>query len=180
MNTFKKCSILISLRCNLPVAAGLRKLRYVSQSPFPAYSHHAFAAPPFQFCPVHQLSVVVLTCSFVHAAVGPHSHTMNIPKRNFSGWKPLPLVVLKQGFQLTRPKPADLPKHSLAKVEEATLHPGVGKVALNGRDQGCFEITNKFSRIKLDAKFFRFGMQHFKYPVIRGQIFPYTQAIYDG
>ncbi|KRZ15131.1 hypothetical protein T11_281 [Trichinella zimbabwensis] len=102
---------------------------------------------------------------------------MNIPKRNFSGWKPLPLEVLKQGFQLTLdvstfkiskpasqgslakmlmslaflPKPADLPKHSLSKVEEATLHPDVWKVALNGRHQGCFEITNKFRRIKFDA-----------------------------
>ncbi|KRX33125.1 hypothetical protein T09_4815, partial [Trichinella sp. T9] len=40
-----------------------------------------------------------------------------------------------------------LPKHSLAKVEETTLHRGVGEVALNCRDQGCFEITNKFCRI---------------------------------
>ncbi|KRZ66226.1 hypothetical protein T10_5406 [Trichinella papuae] len=76
-------------------------------------------------------------------------------------------------------KPADLLKHSLAKVKETTLHPGVGKVALNGRDQGCFEITNKFRRIKLDAKFFRYGMEHFKYPAIRGQIFPNSQTIYD-
>ncbi|KRZ05512.1 hypothetical protein T11_12128 [Trichinella zimbabwensis] len=45
--------------------------------------------------------------------------------------------------------------------------PGFGKVALNGQDQGCFEITNKFRRIKLDAKFFRFGMEHLKYPAIR-------------
>ncbi|KRY99612.1 hypothetical protein T11_14967, partial [Trichinella zimbabwensis] len=52
-------------------------------------------------------------------------------------------------------------------LEEATLHPGVGKVALNGQDQGCFEITNELRRIKLDAKFCRFGMQHFKYPAIR-------------
>ncbi|KRZ80119.1 hypothetical protein T10_12181 [Trichinella papuae] len=99
---------------------------------------------------------------------------------------PLPLEVLEQGFHLTdvptfkiskpRTKPADLLKHSLAKVEEATLHPDVGKAALNGRDQGCFEITNKFRRIKLDAKFFRFGMQHFKYPAIRGQIFPYNSS----
>ncbi|KRX18785.1 hypothetical protein T07_11830 [Trichinella nelsoni] len=68
--------------------------------------------------------------------------------------------------------PADLPMHSLAKVEAATLHPGVGIVVLNGRDQGCFEITKKFRRIKFDAKFFRFGMQHFKYPN--------SQTIYDG
>ncbi|KRY10683.1 hypothetical protein T03_1833, partial [Trichinella britovi] len=31
--------------------------------------------------------------------------------------------------QRVQAKPADLPKHSLAKVEETTLHPGVGKVA---------------------------------------------------
>ncbi|KRY45378.1 hypothetical protein T03_1164 [Trichinella britovi] len=65
-------------------------------------------------------------------------------------------------------------------MEETILHPGVGKVALNGRDQGYFEITNKFCRIKLDAHFFRFGMEHFKYPAIRGQIFPNSQTIHDG
>ncbi|KRX28983.1 hypothetical protein T06_4139, partial [Trichinella sp. T6] len=53
-------------------------------------------------------------------------------------------------------------KHSLAKVEETTLHPGVGKVALNCRDQGCFEIAHKFCRFKLNAKFFGFRMEHFK------------------
>ncbi|KRY09372.1 hypothetical protein T12_7775 [Trichinella patagoniensis] len=52
-------------------------------------------------------------------------------------------------------KPADLSKHSLAKVEEGTF------------------------QIKFDAKFFRFGMEHFKYPAIRGQIFPNSQTIYD-
>ncbi|KRY40729.1 hypothetical protein T01_2015 [Trichinella spiralis] len=77
-------------------------------------------------------------------------------------------------------KPADLPKHSLAKVEETTLHPGVGKVALNCRDQGCFEIAHKFCRFKLNAKFFRFRMEHFKNPAIRGQIFPNSQTIHDG
>ncbi|KRZ64304.1 hypothetical protein T08_5472 [Trichinella sp. T8] len=72
---------------------------------------------------------------------------MNVPKLNFCGRKPLLLEILEQGFQLTRrpniydfetrsssAKPADLPKHSLAKVEETTLHLGVGKVALNCRD----------------------------------------------
>ncbi|KRX28971.1 hypothetical protein T06_1521, partial [Trichinella sp. T6] len=49
-----------------------------------------------------------------------------------------------------------LPKHSLAKVEETTLHPGVGKVALNCRDQDCFEIAHKFCRFKLNAVFFGF------------------------
>ncbi|KRZ97832.1 hypothetical protein T08_6151, partial [Trichinella sp. T8] len=48
----------------------------------------------------------------------------------------------------------DMPKHSLAKVEEATLHLGVGKVALNSRDQGCFEIAKKRRGIKLEASFF--------------------------
>ncbi|KRX25465.1 hypothetical protein T07_5938 [Trichinella nelsoni] len=83
-------------------------------------------------------------------------------------------------FQIVVAKPADLPKHSLAKVEEATLHSGVGKVALNSRDQVCFEIPNKFCQIKLGAKFFRFGKEHFKYPAIHGQIFPNSQTIYDG
>ncbi|KRZ39262.1 hypothetical protein T4C_7657 [Trichinella pseudospiralis] len=69
-------------------------------------------------------------------------------------------------------KPAKLLKHSLAKVEETTLHLGIWKVALNIRYLGCFKITNKFRRIKLYAKFFRFGMEHFKYPALRGQIFP--------
>ncbi|KRX71359.1 hypothetical protein T06_11963 [Trichinella sp. T6] len=112
--------------------------------------------------------------------VGPHRHTMNVPKRNFCGRKPLLLEILEQGFQLTRPKPADLPKHSLAKVEETTLHLGVGKVALNCRDQGCFEIAHKFCRFKLNAKFFCFRVEHFKYPAIRGQIFPNSQTIHDG
>ncbi|KRZ61157.1 hypothetical protein T02_2412 [Trichinella nativa] len=48
----------------------------------------------------------------------------------------------------------DMPKHSLAKVEEATLHLGVEKVALNSRDQGCFEIAKKRRGIKLEASFF--------------------------
>ncbi|KRZ70013.1 hypothetical protein T08_1559 [Trichinella sp. T8] len=34
--------------------------------------------------------------------VGPHRHTMNVPKRNFCGRKPLLLEILVQGFQLTR------------------------------------------------------------------------------
>ncbi|KRZ51083.1 hypothetical protein T02_6305 [Trichinella nativa] len=64
------------------------------------------------------------------------------------------------------------PLHGLAKVEEATLHPDVGNVALNGRDQGCFKIANKFRRIKLEAQFFRFVMEHIKYPAIREEISP--------
>ncbi|KRX45661.1 hypothetical protein T05_1375 [Trichinella murrelli] len=192
----KKCSI-------LPVTAGHRKLRYVLRSPFHAYSHHLFAAPPSRFYPKlikHQVVrafVLFLSCGCAnlpfHIVVNPHRHTMNIPKRNFIGRKPLPLEVPEQGFQLIRrpniydfktrgsyAKPADLPKHSLAKVEEATLHSDIGKVALNSRDQVCFEIPKKFRRIKLGAKFFRFGKEHFKYPAIHGQIFPNSQAIYDG
>ncbi|XP_003369989.1 hypothetical protein Tsp_11278 [Trichinella spiralis] len=49
-------------------------------------------------------SVVLATVPTFQMVVGPQSHTMDIPKRNFT-------------------KPADLPKHSLEKVEEATLHP---------------------------------------------------------
>ncbi|KRX59249.1 hypothetical protein T09_10688, partial [Trichinella sp. T9] len=52
---------------------------------------------------------VVLSCSFVHAAVptfqmvvGPQGHIMNVPKRNFCGRKPLLLEILEQGFHLTR------------------------------------------------------------------------------
>ncbi|XP_003369280.1 hypothetical protein Tsp_04701 [Trichinella spiralis] len=110
----KKCSTLISLRSNLPlpVATGIRKLRYVLRRPFHVYNHHLFAAPPSGSYPVHQRSVVVLSCAFVHAAamfmptfqmvVRPHRHTMNVPKRNFSGRKPLLLEILEQGFHLTR------------------------------------------------------------------------------
>ncbi|KRY03509.1 hypothetical protein T03_11716, partial [Trichinella britovi] len=46
----------------------------------------------------------------------------------------------------------------LAKVEETTLRPVVGKVALKSRDQGYFEIANKLRQINFDAKFFRLGM----------------------
>ncbi|KRY60073.1 hypothetical protein T03_4963, partial [Trichinella britovi] len=48
----------------------------------------------------------------------------------------------------------DMPKHSLAKVEEATLHLGVRKVALNSRGQGFFEIAKKRRGIKLEDSFF--------------------------
>ncbi|KRX57778.1 hypothetical protein T06_7003 [Trichinella sp. T6] len=78
--------------------------------------------------------------------------------------------------------PLDLtqPLHGLAKVEEATLHPDVGNVALNGRDQGCFKIANKFRRIKLEAQFFRFVMEHIKYPAISEEISPNRHTyIYD-
>ncbi|KRX62424.1 hypothetical protein T09_6131 [Trichinella sp. T9] len=68
--------------------------------------------------------------------------------------------ISKPTVTMLRPLPSQ-PVHGLAKVEEATLHPDVGKVAFNGRDQGCFKITNKFRRIKLEAKFFYFGMEHF-------------------
>ncbi|KRY21967.1 hypothetical protein T12_10352, partial [Trichinella patagoniensis] len=54
----------------------------------------------------------------------------------------------------TKKRLLDMPEHSLAKVEEATLHLGVGKVALNSRDQGCFEIAKKRRGIKLEASFF--------------------------
>ncbi|KRZ74442.1 hypothetical protein T10_13290 [Trichinella papuae] len=64
----------------------------------------------------------------------------------------------------------------LSKVEE-TLQPVVVQVALNCQDQGCFENTKKLRGIKLDAKFFRFGMEHFKYPAIRWQIFSNSQTM---
>ncbi|KRX12907.1 hypothetical protein T07_2439 [Trichinella nelsoni] len=38
-----------------------------------------------------------------------------------------------------------MPQHSLAKVEETILHPGVGKVALNGRDQGYSKSQTNFA-----------------------------------
>ncbi|KRY28583.1 hypothetical protein T01_12047 [Trichinella spiralis] len=37
-----------------------------------------------------------------------------------------------------------------------------------------------FAGLKLGAKFFRFGMEHFKYPAIHGQIFPNSYTISDG
>ncbi|KRY64828.1 hypothetical protein T4A_8417 [Trichinella pseudospiralis] len=87
---------------------------------------------------------------------------MNVPKQNSSSWKPIPLEILEQA------KPADMLKHSLAKVEAKTLYPGIWKNALNSWYLACFEITNKFHRIKLYPKVFRFGMEHFQYPAIRG------------
>ncbi|KRY93232.1 hypothetical protein T4D_8680 [Trichinella pseudospiralis] len=49
-------------------------------------------------------------------------------------------------------KQIDLLKHSPAKVERTTLHHKVlGEITMNSRDQGCFEISNQFRRIKLDA-----------------------------
>ncbi|KRX25587.1 hypothetical protein T07_12140 [Trichinella nelsoni] len=44
---------------------------------------------------------------------------------------------LTSHFKISKPTP-NQPLHGLAKVEEATLQADVGKVALNGRDQGCF------------------------------------------
>ncbi|KRX35102.1 hypothetical protein T05_15807 [Trichinella murrelli] len=85
---------------------------------------------------------------------------------------------LTSHFKISKPTPSQ-PLHGLAKVEEATLYPDVGKVALNGRDQGCFKIANKFRRIKLEAKFFHFGMEHFKYPAIREEISPNRHTMYD-
>ncbi|KRX13343.1 hypothetical protein T07_6260 [Trichinella nelsoni] len=61
------------------------------------------------------------------------------------------------------------------RLGKKTLHSGVGEVALNGKDQISFEIANKFRRIKLDFKFFRFGKEHFKYSTIHGQSFPNSQ-----
>ncbi|KRY46388.1 hypothetical protein T03_13154 [Trichinella britovi] len=68
-------------------------------------------------------------------------HTVDIPKLNFSGRKPLLLGIVEQGstspdvqtFKILKPtaKPANLTKYSLAKVEERTLQPGVVKVTLN-------------------------------------------------
>ncbi|KRX37088.1 hypothetical protein T05_5554 [Trichinella murrelli] len=80
-------------------------------------------------------------------------HTVDIPKLNFSGRKPLLLGIVEQGstspdvqtFKILKPtgirftgknasaitKPANLTKFSLAKVEEGTLQPGVVKVTLN-------------------------------------------------
>ncbi|KRZ74407.1 hypothetical protein T10_1729 [Trichinella papuae] len=52
---------------------------------------------------------------------------------------------------ITYPKPADLLKHNLEKMEKTTLYPDVGKIALNGRYQGGFEIAYKRHQIKWDA-----------------------------
>ncbi|KRX37418.1 hypothetical protein T06_890 [Trichinella sp. T6] len=64
-----------------------------------------------------------------------------------------------------------MPKHTLAKVEEPTLYPGVGKVALKSRDQGYFEIANKLQKINLDAKFYRFGMEYLNIRLYVGRSF---------
>ncbi|KRX70581.1 hypothetical protein T06_14857 [Trichinella sp. T6] len=59
----------------------------------------------------------------------------------------------------------------LAKVEETTLRPVVGKVALKSRDQGYFEIANKLRQINFDAKFFRFGMEYLNVRLYVGRSF---------
>ncbi|KRY50381.1 hypothetical protein T03_9390 [Trichinella britovi] len=71
------------------------------------------------------------------------------------------MEVLEQGFQLTRrPNIYDFKTRgqagrpseaSFAKVEETTLRPGFGKVALKSRDQGYFEIANKLRQINFDV-----------------------------
>ncbi|KRZ13040.1 hypothetical protein T11_2167 [Trichinella zimbabwensis] len=86
---------------------------------------------------------------------------MNIPKRNFSGWKPLlklgcstetglPLDPTSQHLRFRNPREynqflsqAGRPAEAqLGKSGRSNLAPDVGKVVLNGRHQGCFEITN--------------------------------------
>ncbi|KRY98448.1 hypothetical protein T11_10096, partial [Trichinella zimbabwensis] len=42
-------------------------------------------------------------------------------------------------------------KHNLEKMEKTTLYPDVGKIDLNGRYQGGFEIAYKRHQIKWDA-----------------------------
>ncbi|KRZ89050.1 hypothetical protein T08_156 [Trichinella sp. T8] len=69
--------------------------------------------------------------------VGPHRHTMNVPKWNCSSWKPLPLEVLEQGFQLTRrPNIYDFETRGQAgRPAEAQL----GKSGRNNPAPGCWE-----------------------------------------
>ncbi|KRX68246.1 hypothetical protein T09_7868 [Trichinella sp. T9] len=66
-----------------------------------------------------------------------------------------PITTWKVGIiGSTKKRLLDMPKHSLAKGEETTLHLGFGKVALNSRGQGFFEIAKKRRGIKLEASFF--------------------------
>ncbi|KRY39454.1 hypothetical protein T01_6625 [Trichinella spiralis] len=86
-------------------------------------------------------------------------HCANLPDEATpagSTGRRLPFDPISQHLRFRNPgyKLLDMPKHSLAKVEEATLHLGVGKVALNSWDQGCFEIAKKRRGIKLQASFF--------------------------
>ncbi|KRX97956.1 hypothetical protein T4E_9563 [Trichinella pseudospiralis] len=61
--------------------------------------------------------------SIFQMVFGSHKHTMNIPKRNFSGWKPLPLEILEQGF------------HQASRPAEIQL----GKSGRNNLAPGCWE-----------------------------------------
>ncbi|KRY45217.1 hypothetical protein T03_8281 [Trichinella britovi] len=69
--------------------------------------------------------------------VGPHRHTMNVPKLNFCGRKPLLLEILEQGFQLTRrPNIYDFETPGQAgRPAEAQL----GKSGRNNPAPGCWE-----------------------------------------
>ncbi|KRZ10753.1 hypothetical protein T11_7609 [Trichinella zimbabwensis] len=99
-------------------------------------------------------SHVVLTCSFVHAAVPTFQIWLEATPAGSTGTR-LPLDPTSQHLRFRNPrvqaKPADLPKHSLEKMEKTTLYPDVEKIALNGRYQGGFEIAYKRHQIKWDA-----------------------------
>ncbi|KRY71933.1 hypothetical protein T4B_7035 [Trichinella pseudospiralis] len=135
----------------------------------------------------------VLFCScgcatwFAHfqMVVDLHSPTMHIPKRNFSGWKPLPLPGtrfmldrMSQYFRFRNPwflSQAGRPGKAQLGKSGRNLAPGCWESCLEWPGSRLFR-NHKFHRIKLNAKFFRFGIKHFKYRAMLGQIFPYTRT----
>ncbi|KRY85043.1 hypothetical protein T4D_2943 [Trichinella pseudospiralis] len=91
----------------------------------------------------------VLFCScgcatwFAHfqMVVDLHSPTMHIPKRNFSGWKPLPLELLEQGLCLTGcPNISDFETRGYKFLSQAG-RPGKAQLGKSGRNlaPGCWE-----------------------------------------
>ncbi|KRY44009.1 hypothetical protein T03_16853 [Trichinella britovi] len=74
--------------------------------------------------------------------------------------------ISKPTVTMLRPLPSQ-PLHGLAKVEEATLHPDVGKVALNGRDQG------------FGGQVLPLWNGALQYPAIRDEISPNRHTMYD-
>ncbi|KRX39585.1 hypothetical protein T05_9706 [Trichinella murrelli] len=108
------------------------------------------------------LDSVVLSCSFAHAAVptvqmvvDPLRHTMNVPKLNFCGRKPLLLEILEQGFQLTR-------------------RPNIYDFKTSG-----YKNRKQITPDQLRRQVLPLWNGVLKYSAIRGQIFPNSQTIYD-
>ncbi|KRY24702.1 hypothetical protein T01_11423 [Trichinella spiralis] len=119
--------------------------------------------------------------------VGPHRHTMNVPKRNFSGRKPLLLEILEQGFHLTRrPNIYDFETrgykflNQACRPAEAQLVLGCWESCLELPGSRLFRNRKQITPDQLRRQVLPLWNVVLKYSPIRGQIFPNSQAIYDG